>query len=189
MCRVSSIRHSLTGMLSKRERLNLGSGRTYDEAWTNLDITADTAPDVLHDLNVRPWPFDDGQFAEVKAIDVIEHLQDPFAALLELHRVCRHGGQVKIVVPHFSSANAYTDITHTTFFGFHSLDVVTGTHNHDYYTQLRYRMLRREIVFKQRLQNKLVHRYAARNPGRYEDTWAWIFPAWFLVFELEVFKP
>jgi predicted SAM-dependent methyltransferase len=174
--------------VNKDERLNLGSGRAYDAAWTNLDVTPDTGPDVVHDLNVRPWPFDDDRFAEVKAIDVIEHLDDAFAALVELHRVCRSGATLKIVVPHFSSANAYTDPTHRRALGYFSLDVVTGDHAHDYYTRVRYRMRRREIVFKQRPINKFVRRYAARNPAKYEERWAWILPAWFVVFELEVLK-
>jgi SAM-dependent methyltransferase len=176
-------------MESKSARLNLGSGRTYDPEWTNLDVTPDTNPDVVHDLDIHPWPFESNRFAEVQAIDVIEHLRDPLSALEELHRVCRPGARVKVVVPHFSSANAYTDPTHKTFFGFYSLDVVTGEHVHDYYTRLRYRMKRREIVFKQRWANKVVRRYARRWPARYEERWAWIFPAWFVVFDLEVSKP
>jgi predicted SAM-dependent methyltransferase len=173
---------------TKAERLNLGSGRAYDPGWTNLDVTPDTNPDVVHDFNVRPWPFSDERFVEVQAIDLIEHLDDAFGALVELHRICKAGAQVKIVVPHFSSPNSFTDPTHRRAFGYFSLDVVTGEHAHDYYTRVRYRMRRREIVFKRRPINKLVRRYAARNPGRYEERWAWIVPAWFLVFELEVLK-
>lgn len=178
-----------TALVPKDERLNLGSGRAYDQAWTNVDVTADTNPDVVHDLNVLPWPFDDDRFAEVQAIDVIEHLDDAFAALVELHRVCKHAAQVRIVVPHFSSANAYTDPTHRRAFGYFSLDVLTGEHVHDYYTRVRYGMRRREIVFNRRPINKLVRRYAARHPARYEERWTWIVPAWFVVFEVEVLKP
>lgn len=177
-----------TGRVHRDERLNLGSGRTYDPNWTNLDITPDTGPDIVHDLDIMPWPFVDSRFAEVQAIDVIEHLDDAFGALVELHRVCKAGARVKIVVPHFSSSNAHTDPTHRRAFGYFSLDVVTGEHAHDYYTQVRYRMLRRELVFKRRAINKFMRRYAARRPARYEERWTWIVPAWFLVFELEVLK-
>jgi SAM-dependent methyltransferase len=176
-------------VMRKDQRLNLGSGGSYDVAWTNLDITADTSPDVVHDLNRFPWPFDDRQFGEVQAVDVLEHLDDALATLVEIHRICRSGARVKVVVPHFSSANAYTDPTHRRAFGFFSLDVVTGEHTHDYYTRVRYRMVRREIVFKRRVVNKLARRYAARWPARYEERWAWIVPAWFVVFECEVIKP
>jgi SAM-dependent methyltransferase len=167
-------------------KLNLGSGRRRDPAAVNLDVTEATEPDVVHDLNVVPWPFTDDRFDHVDAIDVIEHLDHPLAAVREIHRVTRPGGTVKIVVPHFSSANAFTDITHRAFFGFRSLDYVTGAIIHDFYTSVRFRMMRREIVFERGLMNRLVRRFANRSPERYERRWAWIFPAWFLVYELEV---
>jgi SAM-dependent methyltransferase len=167
-------------------KLNLGCGRRRDPAAVNVDITDATEPDVVHDLNVVPWPFPDDRFDHVEAIDVIEHLDDTLAAVTEIHRVTRPGGTVKIVVPHFSSSNAFTDLTHRGFFGFRSLDYVTGAVVHDYYTPLRFRMVRREIVFERRPMNSLVRRLANRSPERYERRWAWMFPAWFLVYELEV---
>lgn len=173
---------------SRERRLNLGSGRTYDAGWTNLDITPATDPDVVHNLDVTPWPFDDDQFQHVRMIDVLEHLRDPFTALLELHRVCDDGARIDVVVPHFSAANAYTDPTHKSFWSYYSLDVVTGEHSHDYYTELRYRMAHRHIEFYKDPISKVVARLAACNPRRYEQRWAWTFPAWFLVFELEVLK-
>jgi len=36
--------------------------------------------------------------------------------------------------------------------------------------------------------NRLVFRLANRFPERYERRWAWMFPAWFLYYELEVVK-
>ena len=175
--------------MHRDQRLNLGSGRSYDQAWTNLDITPDTNRDVVHDLNILPWPFEDDSFTEVQAIDVLEHLDDALGALVELHRICLDGAHVKIVVPHFSSSNAYTDPTHQRALRYFSLDIVTGEHTHDYYTRVRYRMRRRQIIFQQRLINKFMRRDAARQPALYEERWAWIVPAWLLIFELEVLKP
>jgi len=43
-------------------------------------------------------------------------------------------------------------------------------------------------MFAKTLFNKLVHRFANHFPQAYERRWAWIFPAWFLYFELEVVK-
>jgi SAM-dependent methyltransferase len=154
----------------------------------NLDITDATRPDVVHDLNERPWPFEDDTFDFVQAIDVLEHLEDTLATMNELFRVCQHGAVVKIVVPHFSSANAFTDPTHRHFFGFGSMDYFTGVSEHDYYTDARFRMLRREIVFHSGLGARVLRRIANRWSEAYERRWAWLFPAWFLVFELEVAK-
>jgi SAM-dependent methyltransferase len=173
---------------SDLRKLNLGSGRRRDPQAVNLDITPDTDPDVVHDLNVVPWPFPDDRFDHVDAIDVLEHLADPLTAMLEIHRVTRPGGSVRIIVPHFSSPNAFTDPTHRSFFGFRSLDYVTGSVIHDFYARERFRMLRREIAFERGLLNKLVRRVANRYPERYERRWAWIFPAWLVAYELEVLR-
>jgi hypothetical protein len=47
---------------------------------------------------------------------------------------------------------------------------------------------RMKEMFSSSLINKLVWRLANRYPGTYERRWAWIFPAWYLYFELEVQK-
>src|SRR4051794_36479256 len=120
--------------LAQRRTLNLGSGKRYDENAVNLDITPSTNPDVVHDLDESPWPFPDDRFDRVEAIDVIEHLASPLAAMGEIHRITRKGGTVLIALPHFSSANAYTDPTHRSFFGYFSFDYVTGENFHDFYT-------------------------------------------------------
>jgi SAM-dependent methyltransferase len=168
------------------DTLNLGCGKKRIAGAVNLDITADTGPDVVHDLEQVPWPFQDDQFGRVEAIDVIEHLSTPLAAMLEIHRVTRPEGTVHIVLPHFSSGNAFTDLTHRGFFGYFSFDYLTGEHEHDYYTQVRFRMVRRHIWFKPGPVLRVVHQLANRWPERYEQRWAWTFPAWFLDFELEI---
>ena len=117
--------------MSDETVLNLGSGRRYVHGAVNVDITPDTAPDVVHDLDDRPWPFPDDSFDEIHGIDVLEHLADVVGAMQELHRVARADATVKIVVPHFSSPNAYTDPTHERQFGAFSFDYFTGAGLHD----------------------------------------------------------
>ena len=172
----------------ERPVLNLGCGNKQRPDAVNVDVTASTSPDVVHDLNVRPWPFPDNRFSEVQAHDVVEHLDDIVATMEEIHRVCRDGAVVRITVPHFSCSNAFTDPTHQHYFGWFSFDYFTGEHQFSFYTQVRFRRRRSAIVFAPTLVNKLVWRLANRWPAAYESRWAWIFPAWFLSFELEVVK-
>lgn len=174
--------------VGQRRTLNLGSGRKKVSGAVNLDITDRTDPDVVHDLNRRPWPFAEGQFLEVLAHDVIEHLDDVVATMEEIHRVCADGAVVRITLPHFSSANAFTDPTHRHYFGWYSFDYFTGEHQFSFYTDRRFRRRESRIVFAPTLVNKLVWRLANRWPSAYEGRWAWMFPAWFLYFELEVVK-
>lgn len=171
-----------------RRVLNLGCGNKQREDAVNLDITDSTRPDVVHDLDDRPWPLPDGQFDEVLAHDVIEHLDDVIGTMEEIHRVCRDGAVVRITLPHFSCSNAFTDPTHRHYFGWFSFHYCTGEHEFSFYTNARFRRRRSEIVFAPTLVNKLVWRIANRWPAEYERRWAWLFPAWFLYFELEVRK-
>jgi hypothetical protein len=172
--------------LAGPKKLNLGSGRKRFADAINLDITADTQPDVIHDLNKKPWPFIDRTFSEVLAYDVIEHLDDTLATMEEIHRICRDRAIVKITVPHFSCANAFTDPTHRHYFGRFSFHYFTGETEFPFYTRTTFRSRRAQLIFRPSLCNKLVWRLARRFPKQYEQRWAWIFPAWYLYFELEV---
>ena len=174
---------------SQRRVLNLGSGNRYVDTAVNLDRTIDTHPDVVHDLNQFPWPFANNHFTEVLAYDVIEHLDDFVATVNEIYRICRHEAVIRITVPHFSCANAFTDPTHRRFFGYFSMDYVTGENDLQFYTRVRFQKLSTRLLFQPSLVNKLVWRLANRYPAAYESRWAWIFPAWYLHFELQVLKP
>jgi hypothetical protein len=174
--------------LSRREVLNLGCGSRYLSDAINLDITPDTNADVVHDLNQFPWPFPNNHFREVLAYDVIEHLDDFIATMNEIHRISTNKAVLRVTVPHFSCANAFTDPTHKRFFSFYSMDYVTGENELAFYTSARFRKLSARMIFYPTLINKVVWRLANRYPETYERRWAWIFPAWYLSFELEVVK-
>lgn len=168
--------------------LNLGCGRKPVAGAVNVDVTAEVGADVVCDLNGRPWPFPSNHFREVLAYDVVEHLDEVVAVFEEIHRVCRDGATVKITVPHYSSPEAFTDPTHRHFFAYNTFDYFTEASELAYYTRARFRVRARNIIFMPSLVNKLVWRLANRFPARYERSWAWIFPAWFLSVELEVVK-
>ena len=120
-----------------RTILHLGSGRKYDPNAVNVDLTRATSPDLVHDLDARPWPLPQDHFEEVWAYDVIEHLDDVVATMEEIHRVSRDGAVVKITVPHFSCANAFTDPTHRHYFSAASFNYFTGDNEFDFYTDRR----------------------------------------------------
>ena len=174
-------------------RLNLGCGNRPLPGAVNLDASDRVGADVVHDLNCIPWPFPADTFAEVHAYDVLEHLQDVVRALEEIHRVSRHGAMIHVTVPHFSSANAFTDVTHRHWFGCRSfdpfLDSPGDAHELAHYGHARFRRSSIHIHFHPSLVNKLIWRCANRWPHLYERRWAWMFPAWFMSFKLEVLKP
>lgn len=169
--------------------LNLGSGKDSSlPGSVTIDINPRTSPDIIHDLNKSPWPFDDDTFDVIYCKDIIEHLEDVVKTMEEIHRVARAGARVFITTPHFSCSNSFTDPTHRHHLGFFSFDYFTGQNQWDFYTKVKFRKVKAGLVFYPKFKNKLIWRIANRWPAFYEEHLAWILPAWFMSFELEVIK-
>lgn len=90
-------------------KLNLGSGEFPKPGFVNVDYYSRAKPDVVHDLDVIPYPFQDDEFDLVEADHCLEHLRDPFAVMREIYRITRPGGLVRIRVPHFSRGFTHAD--------------------------------------------------------------------------------
>ena len=96
-------------------KLNLGSGNTHYNGFTNIDIASQYNPDVVHDLE-KGIPFPDNVIDEIKAIHFLEHISDTIFMMNEMWRVCRNGAMVTIEVPHQDSLMAFADPTHKHIF-------------------------------------------------------------------------
>ncbi len=94
------------------KKLNLGAGNNIKKNYLNLDFKQSEGVDVVHDLNVYPWPFKDCVFEEVLAENVIEHLDDFLKAMEEIYRISSIGSKINISVPYWNSSFAYIDPTH-----------------------------------------------------------------------------
>lgn len=84
------------------KKLNLGCGEFKKEGYINVDFYSVSKPDVLHDLNKLPYPFEDNTFELIEADHVLEHLNYPFQIIKELYRISANGAIWKIRVPHYS---------------------------------------------------------------------------------------
>jgi len=170
--------------------LCVGAGRRAAEPGVvRVDRSPAVAPDIVWDLDMRPYPLEASSFDRVECFDVLEHLSDVPAALEELHRVLRPGGMLEITTPHFSCSNSYVDPTHRWHLSYFSLDYFVEGHALEYYSSARFRMLERRIHFRgDRFRRSVVARLANRMPERYEESWAWLLPAWYLEFRLEAVK-
>jgi len=96
-------------MSSQSRKLNLGSGEFLKDGFVNVDYYSISKPDVSHDLNQFPYPFEDNFFELVEADHVLEHLTDPFKVMGELFRICASGATIHIRVPHFSRGFTHAD--------------------------------------------------------------------------------
>ncbi|MFZ2188305.1 MAG: methyltransferase domain-containing protein [Candidatus Moraniibacteriota bacterium] len=83
-------------------KLNLGCGEFKKKGFVNVDYFSVSEPDIRHNLEMFPYPFVDNEFILVEADHVLEHLNNPFGVMKELHRIVENGGMVKLKVPHFS---------------------------------------------------------------------------------------
>jgi SAM-dependent methyltransferase len=185
--------------------LDVGCGdrkKSRDGA-TVVGVDAVSLPgvDVVHDLEVFPWPFKENEFDEVICDDVIEHLADTVQVVEEIHRITKKGGLIRISVPHYTSDNFFTDITHRRPFSSRSFDFfdpsIAGVHH--YYSKARFRIRKKIIGFSEvmpsgRKHPPNIHRLVGiqavvnRFPRIYEKFFAFIMPATELYFELEVLK-
>ena len=71
-------------MPEKIKKLHLGCGTVIKQGWINHDLVPLPGVDVVHDLRVFPWPFENGKFDEVYMKDVLEHLPDTLRTMEEL---------------------------------------------------------------------------------------------------------
>lgn len=103
-------------------RLNLGCGAQIKPGWVNVDVAKQEGVDVVHDLDVGPWPFEDQAAAAIEAWDVFEHVSDPILFITECHRVLQPFKYLHLHTPHYTSPDAFTDPTHRRFPTEHTFD-------------------------------------------------------------------
>ena len=115
------MRQLLLGAGNSREKRivhELTPGREFDELVT-LDIDAHCGADVWHDLNAFPYPFEDEEFDEIHAYEVLEHCGSQgdvfffFEQFNEFHRILKPGGVFCGSVPDYRSIWAFGDPGHT----------------------------------------------------------------------------
>jgi SAM-dependent methyltransferase len=127
------------------QKLHIGAGNEILEGWVNHDVAALPGIDVVHDLEVFPWAFEDNQFSEVRMINVLEHLSNMVKSMEEIHRITAPGAKVTIRVPYWNSRDMATDPTHKVFFSEYSFDYFDPDKTHcklrPYYSTARFRIV------------------------------------------------
>ena len=96
--------------------LNIGCGPSKMEGVINLDNNPDFEPEVVHDLEVTPLPFEDESIHGVIASHIFEHIRNYPELLKDIYRVLVPGGVLNINVPYFTSRDAWGDPTHVRAF-------------------------------------------------------------------------
>ena len=92
-----------------------------------LDVSESCNPDVVHDLNTLPLPFQDEEFNEIHAYEVLEHtgrqgdVQFFFDQFNEFYRILKPGGLFLASVPMWDSPWSWGDPGHTRVITQHTL--------------------------------------------------------------------
>ena len=187
--------------------LDIGSGgRRRAGNVVTLDVRPLPETDVVHDVDVQPWPLADDTFDYVILGNVLEHVDDLVAFMRELHRVSAPGAMIRGVSPHFSNPCTFADPTHRHAFSVRMLeffcdvrpmpapckwaervlgcDIKTG----DECLARLFRARRLSLYFRELLWPTLLPVWGNVFPDFYEMYVSRLFPAWSIYFELEVLK-
>ena len=172
--------------------LHLGCGNEKRLGAIGIDINPQSAADVIHDLNLFPYPFPANKFDTIIAEHVLEHLDNLIKVMEEIYRVAKPGAQLFITSSHFSSVDSFTDITHKHFLTSHSFDyLIPGT--------LLYKLNYSSVKFIKRniwlgpknVSNfilKIILKVVNSFTNFYEARFAFIFPVGVIYYDLEVDK-
>jgi predicted SAM-dependent methyltransferase len=117
-CSEANLKELLIGCGNQRKKILSFNTREFVDL-TTLDFDPLCNPDVLHDLEVMPYPFEDNSFDEIHAYEVLEHTGKQgdwkffFDQFGEFHRILKPDGILCASVPAFTSVWAWGDPSHT----------------------------------------------------------------------------
>ena len=155
--------------MNLKTKLHLGCGHVIKDGWLNHDIAELPGVDVVHDLRTFPWPFEDGQFDEVFADNVLEHLRDTTRTMEEIYRITKPGAKIFLGVPYWNSFEAWGDPTHERLFSeevFEFYDPTTWRgQDRAYYSKARFKIEKIAFVinpFKPLFDSQRLYRYSRR---------------------------
>ncbi len=151
--------------------LELGCGFNKAPGAYGVDIIAGSSADLIHDLDVFPYPLAESSWDRIICRDVLEHVADFVRTMEEIWRVGRPGAMVEVSAPFMSSVNYFSDPT---------------------YSKARFEMLRCEYDAEERPKRRGPHRWALdwanRNKTEYENRYAFLYPLYNIFFDLRVAK-
>ena len=127
--------------LKNKRILNLGCGFDIMKNAVNLDCKKLSGVDIVHNLEETPLPFPGSEFAQIFCTDVIEHVSSHTSLLKELHRILTPGGTIHIRVPHFTSANNYSDPTHKNRYGARTFCFFVENQERGYYFDFHFKKI------------------------------------------------
>jgi predicted SAM-dependent methyltransferase len=177
-------------------KIDFGCGQRKKEGYVGVDALSIPGVDVVHDLNIFPYPFEDNSADDIWMDNVLEHLDNPLKVMEEIYRISKNDAKVLISVPYFRSFYATIDPTHKNYFGvwwFNYFDPSHPFHSRYGYTKAQFRLDRLEFdrefkIEKMSLHHKLLAMLAEKYPYSYEARISHLLPLNSLTFYLNAVK-
>ena len=160
--------------------------------YLNCDVSKQVNPDKVVDLEKR-LPFKDDSVEEIVSEHVLAQVQNFIPLMHEMHRICKNGAKLKLIVPFYSYPGYYSDPTHVRFFTPFTFDLFLDK-------EFRHEMKAKKDMFKIKKRkinfslgslkktNFFINPLINLNQRLYCRFFAWIFPAAEIEFELIVVK-
>jgi len=94
-------------------RINLGCGKNVLANYENYDLFPVNDKIKKIDLRFLPLPFDTNSVDEVLLDNVIEHISDQYDFMMDVYRILKPGGVVKIVLPGRTNTVSHVSQVHS----------------------------------------------------------------------------
>ncbi len=161
--------------------VDLGCGNKKRPNTIGVDFNERTKADIIHNLNIFPYPFEGGSIDKIYIDNTLEHLDEPLKVMEELYRIVKADGIVKVIVPYFRSAAAFIDPTHKHFFTVESFSYYDPEHiicqQYDY-TLAKFKV--EKVIFHENIQTGFIKKITAllanKWPLKYESYLSQIIP-------------
>lgn len=174
--------------------IEFGCGNAKTAGAIVIDINPRSQADIIHDLNVFPYPLTDDSADRIICRDVLEHVENFIKTMEEIWRIAKADCLIEISGPFMSSVNYFSDPTHKRAFTSRSFDYfVAGTEVHKH----SYSYVTFELIFVSYDPDQLKTRHGIslwilklinKNKIRYENKFAFIYPSSQIEFILKVIK-
>ena len=145
--------------------LNLGCGDRIIEGACNHDrFKHRPEVDVVHNLDIRPWPWENDSFDQIQLISIAEHLRLTLIETLdECWRILKPGGNLILKIPIYTAPTVRDDPTHfwsnwsDKVIDFVDPDTIYGTTT-GFYTDRKWRIIDRGIIKGRNLKARMEPR-------------------------------
>ena len=91
----------------KELKVHLGCGTKYKEGFVNVDVLDNIKVDLIHNLDIYPYPFKDNSASLIVANHIIEHLDNPMKFMNECYRILKPNGILHIECPIGGTYSSY----------------------------------------------------------------------------------